>query len=132
MLGARIDFLVNSCTSSFSFEKLGSDFVHRHPWRWRHGSRRLSAQRCLYSNCARCTVRVQTRVDHRTRMYDGQRLAHVRNLKICKDFGVPRRLHIRLMTTLTNGTLTHFLQSLMVAQFIILLKHFAIYKKVLT
>ena len=96
------------------------------------GWTRYKSSRCLYANCARCTVSVQTRVDQHTRTYAGQRLAHVRNLKICKDFGVPRRLHIRLMTTLTNGTLTHFLQSLMVAQFIILLKHFAIYKKVLT
>ena len=61
------------------------------------GWTRYKSSRCLYSNCARCTVRVQTRVDHRTRMYDGQRLEQDRNLKICKDFGVPHRLHIRLI-----------------------------------
>ena len=144
MLGARIDFLVNSCTSSFSFEKLGSNFVHRHPWRHGSGLRidvlvnsctsslyesvskyaldfeTLStsvlgiAQNCplTQTSLVFCTppslvaqkfaskdgrgikaprcLRQQTRVDHRTRMYDGQRLEHDgnRRLPVSCSFGV--------------------------------------------
>ena len=61
------------------------------------GWTRYKSSRCLYANCARCTVSIQTRVDHRTRMYDGQRLAQDRYIQIRKDLNVPHRLHIRLM-----------------------------------
>ena len=45
------------------------------------GWTRYKSSRCLYANCARCTVSVQTRVDQHTRTYAGQRLAQDRGIK---------------------------------------------------
>ena len=49
------------------------------------GWTRYKSSRCLYANCAPCTVSVQTRVDHRTRMYDGQRLAQDGNRMVARE-----------------------------------------------
>ena len=98
------------------------------------GWTRYKSSRCLYANCARCTVSVQTRVDHRTRMrFKNWRPCQFLNFEFLRsknsawlftadilvskwhmiaqvkirqaDFNLSRRLHFRWMKLQSYGVL---------------------------